>query len=185
MQLWRQGYSVGCGKGWHEVAKLETIEGKYLRRPACVEIVPAESPVASVPFRYDLEKSSGLVLLSSPRLTEAGRVEMEGIMGIDTKKLVVGQEVYMVCGEIYSPSKGKVAKVTPDGVEVQCGNERLRFDNDGNELDESRRERLGFGPSPESKFHTILWQCAPEFQPYHLDDIPEPAAREREERTRS
>ena len=90
---------------------------------------------------------------------------------MDTKTLVVGQDVYMVCSEIYI-GKGKVAKVTPDGVEVHSGNERLRFDKDGNELDVSRRDRLGFGPSPESKFDTVLWQSAPEFGPWHLDDIP-------------
>ena len=90
---------------------------------------------------------------------------------MDTKTLVVGQDVYMVCSEIYI-GKGKVAKVTPDSVEVHSGNERLRFDKDGNELDVSRRDRLGFGPSPESKFHTVLWQSAPEFGPWHLDDIP-------------
>jgi hypothetical protein len=91
---------------------------------------------------------------------------------MDTKTLVVGQDVYMVRSEIYALGKGKVAKVTPDGVEVHSGNELLRFDKDGNELDVSRRDRLGFGPSPESKFHTVLWQSAPEFGPLHLDDIP-------------
>ena len=89
---------------------------------------------------------------------------------MDTKTLVVGQDVYML-SECYI-SKGKVAKVTPDGVEVHSGDERLRFDKDGNELDVSRRESLGFGPSPESKFYTVLWQSAPEFRPWHLDDIP-------------
>ena len=48
----------------------------------------------------------------------------------------------------------------------------LRFDNDGYELDVSRRDRLGFGPSPEDKFYTSLWQSAPEFGPWHLDNMP-------------
>ena len=91
---------------------------------------------------------------------------------MDAKTLVVGQDVYIVRGEIYALGKGKVVKVTPDGVEVQSGDERLQFDKDGKELDVSRRDRLGFGPSPESKFHTVLWQSAPEFGPLHLDDMP-------------
>ncbi|HYA24001.1 MAG TPA: hypothetical protein VEF05_07560 [Terriglobales bacterium] len=36
---------------------------------------------------------------------------------MDTKTLVVGQDVYMVSG-VYC-NKGKVVKVTPEGVEVQ------------------------------------------------------------------
>lgn len=66
-----------------------------------------------------------------------------------------------------------MVKVTPSGVEVQVA-DLLRFDNDGNELDVSRRDRLGFGPSPEDKFYTSLWQSAPEFGPWHLDDMPFP-----------
>ena len=53
-----------------------------------------------------------------------------------------------------------MVKVTPSGVEVQVA-DLLRFDNDGNELDVSRRDRLGFGPSPEDKFYTSLWQVFP------------------------
>jgi hypothetical protein len=94
---------------------------------------------------------------------------------MDTKALVVGQDVYMFndhyphwfCGQ-----RGKVVKVTPNGVDVQTAGELLRFDNDGYELDVSRRDRLGFGPSPEDKFYTSLWQSAPEFAPWHLDDMP-------------
>jgi hypothetical protein len=73
-------------------------------------------------------------------------------------------------------------KVTPSGVEVQTGvmqtdgtwnaHELLHFDSEGNEPDASRRERLGFGPSPESTFHTVLWHSAPECQPWHIDEMP-------------
>ena len=50
---------------------------------------------------------------------------------MDTRKLVVGQDVYMFndgypfwfCGE-----RGKVVSVTPTGVEVQTAGELLRFD---------------------------------------------------------
>ena len=38
---------------------------------------------------------------------------------MDTKTLVVGQEVYILSGVYYK--KGKVVKVTPSGVEVQTG----------------------------------------------------------------
>jgi hypothetical protein len=94
---------------------------------------------------------------------------------MDTTKLVVGQDVYMFndhypywfCGQ-----RGKVVEVTPKGVDVQTAGELLRFDNDGYELDVSRRDRLGFGPSPEDKFYTSLWHSAPEFGPWHLDDMP-------------
>ncbi len=89
---------------------------------------------------------------------------------IDIKSLVVGQEVYMFSG-VYM-NTGKVVKVTPSGVDVQTDRELVRFDKDGNETDVGRRDRLGFGPSPESKFHTVLWQFAPEFAPWQLDDIP-------------
>jgi hypothetical protein len=84
--------------------------------------------------------------------------------------LVVGQDVDVAYCQ-RKDRKGKVVKATPSGVEVQVA-DLLRFDNDGYELDVSRRDRLGFGPSPEDKFYTFLWQAAPEFGPWHLDDMP-------------
>ncbi len=62
----------------------------------------------------------------------------------------------MISNTIYALD-GKVVKVKPDGVDVQTVNGLLQFDTTGNELDGSHRDRLGFGPSPESKFHTVLW----------------------------
>jgi len=95
-------------------------------------------------------------------------------------KWVVGQEVYMLSG-IYI-LKGKVVEVTPSGVVVEelpwpwipdsKGGTIFHFDHNGNEPDVSHCNRLGFGPSPEDKFHTVLWCSAPEFQPWHLDDMP-------------
>jgi len=84
--------------------------------------------------------------------------------------LVVGQDVDVAYAQ-RKDRKGKVVKVTPTGVEVEVA-DLLQFDNDGYELDISRRDRLGFGPSPEDKFYTFLWQSAPEFAPWHLDDMP-------------
>ena len=84
--------------------------------------------------------------------------------------LVVGQDVDVAYCQ-RKDRRGKVVKATPSGVEVQVA-DLLRFDNDGYELDVSRRDRLGFGPSPEDKFYTSLWQTAPEFGPWHLDDMP-------------
>jgi hypothetical protein len=108
--------------------------------------------------------------------------------------LVVGQEVHIVSG-VYG-CKGRVVTVTPDSVEVLVEAYKedellraisewppedqknfiavnkaklFRFDKDGNETDASRRDRLGFGPSPDDKFHTVLWDTAPECQPWHLD----------------
>ena len=84
--------------------------------------------------------------------------------------LVVGQDVDVAYCQ-GKDRRGKVVKVTPSGVEVEVA-DLLRFDNDGYELDVSRRDRLGFGPSPGDKFYNSLWYSAPEFAPWHLDDIP-------------
>jgi hypothetical protein len=62
---------------------------------------------------------------------------------MNTKTLVVGQDVYMFSSGIYL-NKGKVVKATPSGVDVQTdGQELLRFDNNGKETYASRRDRLG------------------------------------------
>jgi len=108
--------------------------------------------------------------------------------------LTVGQEIRIGSG-VYG-CKGTVVKVSPDGMDVlvepfkedellraiskyppeqqkesiAANKAKLfRFDKDGNETDESRRDRLGFGPSPDDKFHTALWYTAPECQPWHLE----------------
>ncbi len=75
--------------------------------------------------------------------------------------LVVGQDIYMLNG-IYI-IKGKVVKVTPNGVDVQTGamqnngtwnaHELLHFDKNGDQRD---YENWGI----------------PELAPYHLDDMP-------------
>ena len=75
--------------------------------------------------------------------------------------LVVGQDVDVAYCQ-RKDRKGKVVKVTPTDVEVEV-TDLLRFGNNGTETDASRRDRLGFGPSPDDKFHTTLWQSAPEF----------------------
>jgi len=100
---------------------------------------------------------------------------------MDTKTLVVGQEVYLVSG-IYG-KKGRVVEVTPSGVMVQTEKvvavtpsgmaetteiELVRFNTNGKETDFSRRDRLGFGPSHDDKFLNMLWEVAPEFQPWEL-----------------
>jgi hypothetical protein len=64
-----------------------------------------------------------------------------------------------------------VVAVTPSSVDVQSSRQRFRFDNDGKETDASRRDRLGFGPSPESKLDTVLWQLAPEFQSWEIEEL--------------
>ena len=138
---------------------------------------------------------------------------------MDTKTLVVGQDVYMLKPPYpfwFCIDEGKVVKVTPEGVDVQVvdrqtanaaycqrkergdkaikitpsrGKETdvgrrvevqvadlqtadiIRFDTSGKETDVSRRDRLGFGPS-EDPFYNSLWHSAPEFGPWHLDDMP-------------
>ncbi len=52
---------------------------------------------------------------------------------MDTKTLVVGQDVYMVSG--WYENAGKVVKVTPSVVEVQVGVNLLRFNNEGKACD--------------------------------------------------
>ena len=105
-------------------------------------------------------------------------------------RLVVGQDVDVAyCHR--KDRRGKVVKVTPTGVEVEVA-DVLRFGNDRYELDDCRRDRLGFGPSPGDKFYNSLWFSAPEFGPWHLDDMTfaertallEQAARELVERTK-
>jgi hypothetical protein len=128
---------------------------------------------------------------------------------MDTKTLVVGQDVYMLKPPYpfwFCIDEGKVVKVTPEGVEVQVVDRQtaaycqrkdkgdkaikiapsrvevqvadlqtadlIRFDTSGRETDVSRRERLGFGPSPGDKFYNSLWHSAPEFGPWHLDNMP-------------
>jgi hypothetical protein len=130
---------------------------------------------------------------------------------MDTKTLVVGQDVYMLKPPYpfwFCIDEGKVVKVTPEGVDVQVVDRQtadaaycqrkdrgdkaikitpscvevqvadlqtadmIRFDTSGKETDVSRRDRLGFGPRPDDKFYTFLWQSAPEFGPWHLDDMP-------------
>jgi len=69
---------------------------------------------------------------------------------MNTKTLVVGQEVYMVSGPHYC-CWGTVIKVTPEGVVVRADvqsnitskGDLLRFDNTGKGLDEGTHE---FGP---------------------------------------
>ena len=129
---------------------------------------------------------------------------------MDTKTLVVGQDIYMLKPPYpfwFCIDEGKVVKVTPEGVDVQVVDRQtadaaycqrkdrgdkaikitpsrvevqvadlqtadmIRFDTSGKETDVSRRDRLGFGPS-EDPFYNSLWHSAPEFGPWHLDDMP-------------
>jgi hypothetical protein len=74
-------------------------------------------------------------------------VAQEEVM--DTKALVVGQDVYMLSG-VYL-CKGKVVKITPLSVDVQTTSEGLlRFDSYGKGCDEGTHE------------------CGP----WYIDDIP-------------
>jgi len=65
---------------------------------------------------------------------------------MDTTKLVVGQNVYMLCSDGVCMLKGHVVKITPEGVDVQFGAEQVggalnayemkHFDKDGKERGE-------------------------------------------------
>jgi hypothetical protein len=52
---------------------------------------------------------------------------------MDAKKLVGGEDVHIVSGPYFW--RGKVVKVTPEGVEVQTREQLLHFDNKGKGLD--------------------------------------------------
>ena len=92
--------------------------------------------------------------------------------GMDTKTLAVGQDVYMFSSGIYL-NQGNVVAVSPSGAEVRSlQGELIKFDANGRETDAGRRERLGFGPTPGDRFHTALFNGAPEFQPWELDGMP-------------
>jgi hypothetical protein len=74
-------------------------------------------------------------------------VAQEEVM--DTKTLVVGQDVYMLSG-VYI-CKGKVTKITPSSVDVQTTSEGLlRFDSRGKGCDDGTHE------------------CGP----WYIDDVP-------------
>jgi len=115
------------------------------------------------------------------KITPTGvEVEVAELLRFDTNNIpvfIVGQTTLVVGQDVCvaycqrKDRKGKVVKVTPTAVEVEVA-DLLQFDNNGYELDVSRRDRLGFGPSPEDRFLNFLWFSAPEFQPWHLDDIP-------------
>jgi hypothetical protein len=93
---------------------------------------------------------------------------------MDTSTLVIGQKVSMTKSGIYG-EWGEVVEVSPSGVAVKTEDgELLRFDKNGRQTDASRRDTLGFGPSPESKFHTVLWFSAPECQPWEIDETYRP-----------
>jgi len=92
--------------------------------------------------------------------------------GMDTKTLTLGQDVYMFSSGIYL-NRGKVIAVSPSGAEIRSlDGELLKFDANGKETDAGRLERLGFGPTPGDRFHTALFNGAPEFQAWELDNIP-------------
>ena len=93
---------------------------------------------------------------------------------MDTKTLVVGQKVSMTKSGVYA-NWGEVVEISSPGVAVKTEDgELLRFDTNGRQTDASQRDTLGFGPNPESKFHTVLWFSAPEFQPWEIDETYRP-----------
>jgi hypothetical protein len=87
---------------------------------------------------------------------------------MDTKTLVVGQDVYMVGGG-YFYKRGKVVKVMPSGVDVQTGvlqidgtwnaHELVRFDNSG-------KQCCADGTPAGNEYGGM-----PEFEPWELTDV--------------
>ncbi len=88
---------------------------------------------------------------------------------VDTKTLVVGQDVYMFSG-CYG-NKGKVVKLTRRGVDVQTDSELLHFDNNGRsyvtELPSSY-DSTAHPLSPWGWNGNGTYECGP----WVLDDIP-------------
>lgn len=89
-------------------------------------------------------------------------------------KLVVGQEVG---ARLYGPlgCKGKVIKITDDGLEVQASDLTIyRFDKDGVETSDSRRQRI-VSTNIEEEFFTGDWHLFPEVELMHLEqESPDP-----------
>lgn len=88
---------------------------------------------------------------------------------VNTKTLVVGQDVYMFSG-VYG-NTGKVVKVTPLGVDVQTADEVLHFDTNG------RSYVTELQPSYDPTAHPLspwrwdgngTYECGP----WELDDMP-------------
>jgi hypothetical protein len=75
---------------------------------------------------------------------------------MDTSKLVVGQEVFVVSGIYYFD--GKVVKVTQEGVEVELARNPLPGDNVVRRFDIEGKACDGFGTA--------------EYGPYVIDDMP-------------
>jgi len=143
-------------------------------------------------IRLQCEKSQDArsLLKSEPTRTNVAENTKQQKAGekVDTKTLVVGQDVYIFCGsEFYGFAKGEVVKITSSGVEIKsaerCGPDSrrmeeigiIRFDNNGVELEVDRRKRHGFEPGPgfsHDRFMQNIWYSAPECGPWQLDDMP-------------
>ena len=80
-----------------------------------------------------------------------------GVGMMDTTKLVVGHEVFVVSGCYYSD--GKVVKVTPEGVEVQLAR---------NPLPGAAKAILQFDTKGEALNGIDTAECGP----YVIDDMP-------------
>jgi hypothetical protein len=70
---------------------------------------------------------------------------------LDTKTLVVGQEVYINGG--FGPVEGKIVKVDPPCIYVEIANGRFRFNSDGKECGLDGKaftyaSNVMFGPGP-------------------------------------
>ena len=86
---------------------------------------------------------------------------------MDTKALVVGQKVRMVSLGIYS-NEGWVAKVTPDGVDVQTGVQQIDGTWNSHELfhfDREGKQCYADGTPARNE------EGKPEFEPWELTDI--------------
>ena len=80
---------------------------------------------------------------------------------MNTKTLVVGQDVYIHSGPYYQ--KGKVIKVTPSGVEVHDGMELFRFDIYGRGCDGHKTFECGpweIDDEMTAAERTALWEQA-------------------------
>src|SRR5258705_1195217 len=88
---------------------------------------------------------------------------------VDTKTLVVGQDVYMFSGCYVN--KGKVVKVTRSGADVQTDNGLVHFDNNGRSYVTELPSDYDPSAHPMSPWR---WDGNGTFEcgPWELDDIP-------------
>jgi len=173
----RSGESGGCGKR-SSLCCDPSLQDRKTAMDTKTLVVGQNVYMLKPPYPFWFCIDEGKVVKVTPEGVDVQTVEET--LRFDTNNIpvfIVGQTTLVVGQDVdvaycqRKDKRGKVLRVTPSGVEVQVA-DLIQFDTNGKERDASRRDRLGFGPSPDDNFYTFLWQSAPEFGPWHLDEMP-------------